>query len=1202
MSSTHNLHGAISASIGLGNIKAGRPGSRTLDTSMPMELLGASPGISIIDPSTVLTRLWYFDGKFLRADGFRRDQEYVRSLVALSNQTVGSGIAHGFDVRLAKSDRIRVEGGLGLAPSGRVVYLPSDTQLSIAELISRSIGGFDPASAPTPGTADFSRCSPDESLDPDLPVPPRPLYVLTVAAAEALCGEEERFGKLCEDACATDTDRSVAVEGVRFRVRELVLKLPTSRVVPFTGLHLRSRVASAFYREEQRRVPSMISGAGLRTPVWCAGADGIGGEEIPLAVFDRSGAVTTFVDMWTARRELVETTPHRYWQWRFAARPLDVFLAQVLQFQCQLVSIGTDGDADETDPCAEERRALQEVEAVLGTLSEVPPAVGVRPGANALAAPAAASINAIPAVLIARLGELQTLVAGALAGNQVSPSGSLLIDHGIVETAAAGYLPVEPSKDVRAQVRAFMGAGVDLRFCAVRPDFVPEAFQEAQHMERISLTKGLDDRGQLEEVDVLVPNGTFETTPRVSDAFEGRVRVLPAASAGTVAATGSALALRAVGRDQVSDGWSWTVAAFGEAPQRLGVTDLAAAVLRDAGGPTTANIGDGVVRVHIDEDATHARALADPGLLLRLNREGANARSRRERVVTRATIDTDTVIGDLAVAPEERRPVAGWFDVETADALDRLPVGGRTSIRLRAITYSRASTSPVLMDAQIEGAAIVTSRQSVPIGAGADGTTVFVTRVQGVVDPLIIVGGEVTDTAPSPLNDLILEWRISARPTRTRVMSVTATRRGGSMIGKFTETTGGDRHIKGTIGTAREAPSRVNSGPFTTLVDVNAGRESRRLADVELDEAPGALDVGAPGRDLGNAVIDVIAGELAARRRENGFAELARIRLFPAPADPTGHIRAHTDWVMFHRRRTKQCSAVERPTPVAVRRFRWYHATLGADRQDLATLTSITGSLTSVATGGANSFARVFARLDTLGFEPLTIVEFPADGTDLRSSTVALRTAWSTAPRGERMAVAVIATAGVGDGEVVNLGRLNTATGSVGDLIDIVKTRTRVVTEIPPDVQSAGLDGVVMTVGIERPPTVTACAHVFRMERAAFNRLMPALRNLRTLDEIRGLLTQLEVPDPIVAHFTDDAIGNGDEIRAWWPGRSVVSTVIAFDRSIVGDATQVTRWMEPRTAALRAFIPVGELRRPEAVEVDLGGCHAIYFIQEVGVN
>lgn len=234
----------------------------TTDLSTPMELFGAHPGISVIDPATVLTRLWYFDGKFLRAEGFRRDQEYVRSLVALSNQAFGHGLVHGFDVALGGSDRFRIEGGLAVAPSGKVIYLPQQIELSIAELIARSAGDFDPGAAPGGGVADFSPCPPDTPLDPVTGLTGRPYYVLTVAPTEALCGEEERFGQLCEDVCATETDRSVAVEGTRYRVRQLHLALPTSRLVPFTPVHHRSQIATAYYEEERKAVPSMISGSG----------------------------------------------------------------------------------------------------------------------------------------------------------------------------------------------------------------------------------------------------------------------------------------------------------------------------------------------------------------------------------------------------------------------------------------------------------------------------------------------------------------------------------------------------------------------------------------------------------------------------------------------------------------------------------------------------------------------------------------------------------------------------------------------------------------------------------------------------------------------------------------------------------------------------------------------------------------------------
>ena len=434
----------------------------------PMELLGSSAGITVIDPATVLTRLWYFDGRFLRAEGFRLDQEYVRSLVALSNRAVGTGVVHGLDVDLL-GDRLRVEGGLGLAPSGRVVHLPSTTDLGIGELLVRSSGSL-PATVFGPsGASDFGPCPPDGDAAGE-PVAQRTFHVLTVASAEALCGEEERFGQLCGDACAADADRSVAVEGVLFRARLVTLTLPTSRTVPFTSTHLRSQVACAYFRRERQDVPTMISAAGLRSTVWCDGAEGISGEEIPLAVFDRAGTITTFADMWTARREIVETTPQHYWQRRMSMRPLGGFLAQVLQFQCQLADLPSGSTTPSpTDPCADERGALVDVHEALGVLEGA--------GEN----------------IAARLDELRQRVSKVLGGPKQPKSGSLLIDHGIVEAPPAGYLPVDQDGDVTAQARAWFGPGVDLRFCAVRPDFVPEAFQEAQHMDRISLTQGIDD-------------------------------------------------------------------------------------------------------------------------------------------------------------------------------------------------------------------------------------------------------------------------------------------------------------------------------------------------------------------------------------------------------------------------------------------------------------------------------------------------------------------------------------------------------------------------------------------------------------------------------------------------------------------------------------------------------------------------------------
>ncbi len=86
-------------------------------------------------------------------------------------------------------------------------------------------------------------------------------------------------------------------------------------------------------------------------------------------------------------------------------------------------------------------------------------------------------------------------------------SARVLVDGGIVELPPAGYLPVVPGREVDEQVRRLLGEGVELRFCAVRPDYVAHALEEAQHLDRIGLLQGLEDPAARPEVDVLVPDG-----------------------------------------------------------------------------------------------------------------------------------------------------------------------------------------------------------------------------------------------------------------------------------------------------------------------------------------------------------------------------------------------------------------------------------------------------------------------------------------------------------------------------------------------------------------------------------------------------------------------------------------------------------------------------------------------------------------------
>lgn len=1180
---------------------------------VPLELLGAQPGLSIVDPGTVLTRLWFFDGKFLRAAGLRLDQEYVRSLVGLSNQAVGSGVVHGFEVAARSGDRLRVEGGLALAPSGRVVHLPGQVVVSIADLIARSTGTFDPGEAATGGSADFGRCPPDAAAAPDVTVPEGTLYVLTVAGTEALCGEEERFGQLCEDACATETDRSTVVEGVRLRVRRLELALPVSTTVPFTDRHLRSRVASAYFEEERGAVPSMISGAGLRSPVWCAGAAGIGGDEVPLAVIDRHGGVTRIVDGWIARREIMETSPRRYWAGRLAMRPWDVFLAQVLQFQCQLLDLGGDGGGGGPDPCTGERGTLAAADEVLRTLVEVAPAApeGDGPGGTVRSLAAGVSPDAF-----SRIAAVRDRISAVLAGGLTTTTGSLLLDGGIVETPSAGYLPVSPERDVADQVRALFGGGVDLRFCAVRPDFVPEALLEAQHMERISLTRGLDDPAAVEEVDVLVPDGRVVDDPRVgAPAFVGAVRILPRAQftdAGRV--DGSALKLSAVARDTTADGWSWSLAAYGEAPQVLSVPNLVRSTLVEA--RLAEPEGPEPVEVPIRPDRDHDSIRAATSFGQRMVREGRYAAVRKARLVARSFPLGDRVVArpepDRGLAAGEDRPVALWLDAETAVGLDRLAAGGRTDGRLRFTVYSRAASTPALVDARVTGT--VTVKDVVQ----RLGRQVIRTVVDGFVDVFSTIEG----SSSQPLRDVSLTWTIQAGSATnpTRILGVTLGEP-ATAVATFTDV-GEPRHVAGELLLVSQSPAVVTPGwvaaPTVRRVSdrvVVEAPDVRPLATLELDEEPGALAVGAPARTLAESVISVIAAELALPGRDPTFGATATARLLGTPDDAgPRRIEATRDWVMFHRRRTIVCAGDEVERPTRMRTYRLFHAVVGdldlkrfealrgrwarsADELfDLDPDTLDEETRNALRARAATGWIRADAAADDLGFEPVATLEFPEGLVDLSTPASVLRTSWQAADRGTELFLAAVGDIGEGDGEAVALGRLATVRSLLSDLIDTTGARVEHLLEIPPEFREPGLDGAMFTVG--RTRVTRTCITVYGLTREAHKLIIEVVASRGEEVDVPTLLAEFVDPADVLtefpAEFDEDVLADPAAVRAAWGDRTPEDVVMGLPSAAI-EAGEEERW---RARALR----IGEVigfgdDRPRAVLVaNPGECGAALFV------
>ncbi|MFO7563727.1 MAG: hypothetical protein R6X02_13870 [Enhygromyxa sp.] len=483
------------------------------------------PGLTIAPSTTPLTRLNYFDGKFLRASDLQLEQDAQRRLVHLSNLAGGFGVVHGFDTSLLDGDALLVGPGQAIDAEGRVLLLPMEITVEITALLERSLE--QPAKSKSKSKlfaehGEVRECEPITGQVPGTVGVDAKLWLITIAHAEFLCGEEDVYGKLCEQACVTSTDRPYRVEGVVLRARPLQLSTPLVRpnTVKLIAKHLRSQVASAYFADERELPPSLISGAGLRSQAWCLGAQLADGE-VALGVLARQGASNLWFDAWTARRERIDVPARAYWAHRMAMRPWRAYLAQILQFQCQLAELLAElarTGGVYVDPCAEQNQALVDARATVERLLERWAKAGVE---------WAESLGAITIEALAQLQKQLAVGAAEPTGEDQAIGEKILIDGGIIELPPAGYLPVDPTSamTVDEQVRRLLGPGVDLRFCTIRPDDVPREIEGAQHMDRISLLRGLDDPDHRPPVDVLVPEGRIVERGQTREGLSFRAKL-----------------------------------------------------------------------------------------------------------------------------------------------------------------------------------------------------------------------------------------------------------------------------------------------------------------------------------------------------------------------------------------------------------------------------------------------------------------------------------------------------------------------------------------------------------------------------------------------------------------------------------------------------------------------------------------------------
>jgi hypothetical protein len=454
--------------------------STTIGSTSNGGLVGAQGGVTAIPTNAELTRVSYFNGRLLSAEDLQVEQDYLRALVRLANRAGGAGVVHGFVAALS-ADRasIAIQPGLALDADGRTLLLRSALTLEIDRLLAA--GKVAALPSPIAGRATFGACVPAIPAAPAQAVGASGLYLLTVGFTEGPRDEEWAPGSHCDDRCPGITDARYRVEGLIFRAAPLALELPDTKILALHAGHLRSRVASAYFAREASPGQSLISRAGLRAAAWCLGAPPTSGQEVPLAVFLQGAERGQFLDVWTARRERVEPPPRRYWASRMAMRPWSVYVAQILQFQCQLHELlSRAGEATlAPEPFAEEQLAIKDAVALFARLDR--------------------SISGLSAMRARLL---------AVARRPATASGEL-VEGGLLELPPAGWLPVDDGsgEGVESQVRRTLGQGLDLRFCVVAPDHVLHALEERQHMERISLVHGLERPHERPEVDILVPGG-----------------------------------------------------------------------------------------------------------------------------------------------------------------------------------------------------------------------------------------------------------------------------------------------------------------------------------------------------------------------------------------------------------------------------------------------------------------------------------------------------------------------------------------------------------------------------------------------------------------------------------------------------------------------------------------------------------------------
>lgn len=1001
-------------------------------------------GQVVIDKSSPLTRLNYFDGKFLRAPDLQLEQAALLSQMRLASQAAGGGLIHGFNCVLSGGDNISISSGLAYDWQGRALVLSQNINVPIGELIANSkVSATNAKSKVSSGVlkAEFGDCEILKSdLNEDDILSADETYLIVLSHIEAYCGEEDVYGKLCSEACISSTQRTHIVEGIQITAIPLNLTeaLKSSTAVALSQKHLRSRICSAFFAQEQASIASLITSQGLHANTWCLGAESLSGQGLPIGLVSRAGSTTVFLDAWSVRRERMDTPPQLYWAARMGMRSWRDFLAQILQFQCQLKDCLGEFDPEQppltTDPCAGEKQLLQTAATDMKQLLTYYTDVSAK----------LVAVSSLPQarVMGVNVEALQASINRMQAASNVVISRQLLIDCGIVELPSAGYLPVvaESSLTINEQVRNLLGAGLNLRFCSVRPDYVHHAIEEAQHMQRICLLSGLDDAANIQDVDILVPDGVINQT-QMETSPQGYQAHLDSSD------TMVGMLLHLVGsafRDNLDT-------ESGRHDLVLATTDLAFAEV--AVGDITLDAKKKVSSTFSSKASPSKTASRVKQINLSDVRVSQGALDFGENMTGSARAEVANDIKAFYLATENslsttikeqaiNADINFWAQMQTEQDPFTLATGGRTNITSRlllnvGLDYALSDTQlkiELIVELNISGQVIVETI------AQTDNSTQLNGRFVGdcILQYTTISNGEseVKVDASSLSDTLSIRRTISTNGPETTIVIPSPALFGDldifNMIYEQVYNTAGEIEVRAYLNKKTEK-----------------GEEQQNFLSGKFVDDDNVLK---PSSSFYNQSI-VAINNISKAINNSGFAEVASNLLFPPPVviPDALVVTGNYPWVLFHRRRDKTC---EQSAPIVevtpTRQYEIYNVTLVGDISTDKILAAIESNLDRLLTDAS----------------AIDVADYAANSQVLISAHQDLQASWtSNVGASASVVVGIIASRGevLSEGSALATARLQSLGSVLSGVADFNSDVPLLTRETVPNGLGVGdVDGVII--------------------------------------------------------------------------------------------------------------------------------------------